>query len=104
MRAIDEYRGIVGDKVISDIVKMAKNLYGLRVLHINSTYYGGGVAEMLYSRIPLMNDVGVIVNVRCDRVALNKIVQVGRSTDASDFTAARQFGGDRNRIVRFAAV
>ena len=64
MRAIDEYRGIVGDKVISDIVKMAKNLYGLRVLHINSTYYGGGVAEMLYSLIPLMNDVGVSVDWR----------------------------------------
>ena len=64
MLAIDEYRGIVGDKVISDIVKMAKNLYGLRVLHINSTYYGGGVAEMLYSLIPLMNDVGVSVDWR----------------------------------------
>lgn len=64
MRAIDEYRGIVGDKVISDIVKMANNLYGLRVLHINSTYYGGGVAEMLYSLIPLMNDVGVSVDWR----------------------------------------
>lgn len=64
MRAIDEYRSIVGDKVISDIVKMAKNLYGLRVLHINSTYYGGGVAEMLYSLIPLMNDVGVSVDWR----------------------------------------
>jgi len=64
MRAIDEYRGIVGDKVISDIVKMAKNLYGLRVLHINSTYYGGGVAEMLYSLIPLLNDVGVSVDWR----------------------------------------
>jgi len=64
MRAIDEYRSIVGDKVISDIVKMAKNLYGLRVLHINSTYYGGGVAEMLYSLIPLLNDVGVSVDWR----------------------------------------
>jgi trehalose synthase len=64
MRAIDEYRSIVGDKVISEIVKMAKNLYGLRVLHINSTYYGGGVAEMLYSLIPLMNDVGVSVDWR----------------------------------------
>ncbi|MDD5100604.1 MAG: glycosyltransferase [Syntrophales bacterium] len=64
MRVIDEYRSIVGDKVISDIMKMAKNLYGLRVLHINSTYYGGGVAEMLYSLIPLLNDVGVSVDWR----------------------------------------
>jgi trehalose synthase len=59
MRAIDEYRHIVGDKVISEIIQLARNLHGLRVLHINSTYYGGGVAEMLYSLIPLLNDVGV---------------------------------------------
>ncbi|MDO9585282.1 MAG: hypothetical protein Q7I93_02225, partial [Syntrophales bacterium] len=39
-------------KVISEIIHLARNLYGLRVLHINSTYYGGGVAEMLYSLIP----------------------------------------------------
>lgn len=36
MRAIDEYRSIVGDKVISEIVHMAKNLYGLRFLHTST--------------------------------------------------------------------
>ncbi len=64
MRTIDEYRHLVGDKVISEIIRLAKNLYGLRVLHINSTYYGGGVAEMLYSLIPLLNDVGIAADWR----------------------------------------
>ena len=52
MRATDEYRQIVGDKVVSEILQLAWNLYGLRVLHINPTCYGGGVAEMLYSAHP----------------------------------------------------
>ncbi|MBU2054122.1 MAG: glycosyltransferase [Proteobacteria bacterium] len=59
MHKLDDYRGIVGDKILSDITRMAKNIYGARILHINSTYYGGGVAEMLYSIVPLLNDVGI---------------------------------------------
>ncbi len=39
MRATDEYRQIVGDKVVSEILQLARNLYGLRVLHINPTRY-----------------------------------------------------------------
>jgi trehalose synthase len=59
MHRLDDYRKIVGDKVISEITRLARPLYGLRVLHINSTYYGGGVAEMLYSMVPLLNDIGI---------------------------------------------
>jgi len=59
MHSLDEYRAIVGDQALTEIRKQARRLYGLRVLHINSTYYGGGVAEMLYSLVPLMNDVGI---------------------------------------------
>src|SRR3989304_4444167 len=59
MHTLDSYREIVGDKVISEITRVARNLYGIRVVHVNSTYYGGGVAEMLSSLLPLMNDVGV---------------------------------------------
>jgi len=56
---IDAYRDVVGDEVIAQIYRKARALYGLRALHINSTYYGGGVAEILDSFVPLMNDVGV---------------------------------------------
>ncbi|RKZ01725.1 MAG: glycosyl transferase family 1 [Candidatus Hydrothermota bacterium] len=59
MRSLEEYRGIIGDEVISSIYKKARRLYGVGVLHINSTYVGGGVAEMLTSLVPLMNDVGL---------------------------------------------
>lgn len=59
MATLEEYRSIVGDEVIAEIYRTAKPLYGKRVLHINSTYYGGGVAEMLYSLVPLLNAAGV---------------------------------------------
>ena len=59
MKDLDDYREIVGDEVISQIHKKAKKLCGIHVLHINSTYYGGGVAEMLSALIPLMNNAGI---------------------------------------------
>jgi trehalose synthase len=59
MRSLEEYRDIVGEEVISCIYRKARTLYGMKVLQINSTYYGGGVAEILNTFIPLMNDAGV---------------------------------------------
>ncbi len=59
MHNIESYREIVGDRVIADIYRHARKLYGKRLIHINSTYQGGGVAEMLSSIVPLFNDVGI---------------------------------------------
>ena len=56
---IERYSGIVDGQVLADIQRAARPIYGLRVLHVNSTFHGGGVAGMLNSLIPLMNDVGV---------------------------------------------
>jgi trehalose synthase (ADP-glucose) (EC 2.4.1.-) len=41
MENLENYRKIVGDKVIGAIHKKARNLYGKHILHINSTYQGG---------------------------------------------------------------
>jgi trehalose synthase len=59
MRSLEDYRGIVGDKIIADIHRKARRLYNKHILNINSTCLGGGVAEMLTSFTPLMNDIGV---------------------------------------------
>ena len=59
MHSLEDYYGLVGDKIISDIHKKARKLYGKHILHINSTYQGGGVAGILASLVPLMNDVGI---------------------------------------------
>jgi len=62
MASLDDYREIVGDEVIGKIFKTATPLLGKRVIHLNSTYQGGGVAEILSSLIPLMNDAGIDVD------------------------------------------
>lgn len=59
MRFVEDYRGIVPDEVITDIHRRARKLYGKHIVHINSSYQGGGVAEMLGSLVPLMNDAGL---------------------------------------------
>lgn len=48
--------------VIEAIREDAAKLSGARVLHINATAYGGGVAEILHSMVPLMRDIGL----QCD--------------------------------------
>lgn len=59
MRSLDDYSEIVGDEVLSSIYRKARPLSGKHILHINSTYQGGGVAEILGSVVVLMNDIGI---------------------------------------------
>lgn len=56
---IEDYRKFVGAETIERIREKAKPLQGLHVAHVNSTYYGGGVAELLSSLTLLMNSVGI---------------------------------------------
>ena len=58
-RSVDDYRHIVGDEVIAELFRQSRPLQGKKILNINSTYQGGGVGEMLWSIIPLMNDLGI---------------------------------------------
>jgi trehalose synthase len=59
MRTLEDYRDIVGDDIIAEIYRLSRPLYGKKILHINSTYYGGGVAEILDSLVPLLNCAGL---------------------------------------------
>ncbi len=56
---LNAYRPVVGDETIAEIKEVAKPLQGARVVHVNATAYGGGVAEMLQTLVPLMVDVGL---------------------------------------------
>jgi len=42
-----------------ELLVLAKNLKGKRVLHVNATAAGGGVAEILKSLIPYLNSLGI---------------------------------------------
>lgn len=59
MTSLDDYRELVGDKIIGEIHRKASRLQGKTIVHVNSTFMGGGVAEILNSLVPLMNDIGI---------------------------------------------
>ncbi|HEX3034297.1 MAG TPA: glycosyltransferase [Thermodesulfobacteriota bacterium] len=56
---VEEYERFVGAETVERILRKAKSLQNLHVAHINSTYYGGGVAELLSSLTIMMNKVGI---------------------------------------------
>ena len=56
---IEDYSPLIGEEALERILKKAKPLQDLHVVNVNSTYYGGGVAELLGSMTILMNSVGI---------------------------------------------
>jgi trehalose synthase len=56
---LEDYEQYVGAATIERIRKKAGSLGHLHVANVNSTYYGGGVAELLRSLTLLMNSAGV---------------------------------------------
>jgi len=58
-KSIEAYRAVIGDERMEEILGFAQQLRGARVLHVNATAFGGGVAEILATLIPLMNDIGL---------------------------------------------
>ncbi len=58
-KTLADYQHIVGRDLIEEIKELAEPLKGARVLHLSATAFGGGVAEILYTLIPLMKDVGL---------------------------------------------
>jgi trehalose synthase len=58
-KSLADYTHLTGRPLIEEIRELSKDLEGLRVLHLSATAFGGGVSEILYTLIPLMNDVGI---------------------------------------------
>jgi len=59
---LEEYSRIVGEDVIDQIHQLARVLKGARVIHVNSTREGGGVAEILHWLVPLQAQLGLEVD------------------------------------------
>jgi trehalose synthase len=58
-KSLADYTHIVGRDLIEEIRALAEPLQGARVVHVSATSFGGGVAEILYTLVPLMKDVGL---------------------------------------------
>ncbi len=59
MIRLEDYEKIVGTETIEELFLLAQRLKGIKVLHINSTKEGGGVAEILSRLVPLKNALGI---------------------------------------------
>ncbi|MCH7697734.1 MAG: glycosyltransferase [Chloroflexi bacterium] len=58
-KALNDYRPVIGDELVDEIRDLAAPLANARVLHVNATPFGGGVAEILSTLVPLMSDLGL---------------------------------------------
>jgi trehalose synthase len=59
LTTIEDYEPLVGAETIERILDKTAKLRDLHVVNVNSTYYGGGVAELLSSLTLLMNAAGI---------------------------------------------
>src|SRR5919108_4067513 len=53
------YERSAGAEAVAQLRELSAPLEGVRILHINATPYGGGVAEILRSEVPLLRDLGL---------------------------------------------
>src|SRR5581483_2927664 len=67
VQSVDSYEASAGAEQIARLKRLAAPLRGARVLHLSATPYGGGVAEILRSEIPLLRDLGLVVEWRLIR-------------------------------------
>jgi trehalose synthase len=58
---LDDYSAIVGRERIEVMRRLAARLEGLRLVVVNSTRVGGGVAEILMRHVPLLRELGLVV-------------------------------------------
>jgi trehalose synthase len=57
--SLDSYEPLIGAEAVERIVRKSRRLADSRIAHISSTFYGGGVAEILTPLTLLMNAAGI---------------------------------------------
>jgi len=56
---LESYGSLIEAQARQEILSAAQSLKGLRVVHVNATPNGGGVAEILRSLVPMMRGLGI---------------------------------------------
>jgi trehalose synthase len=68
-KSLADYATLVSRGLMHEVRRLAAPLAGKRVLHLSATPFGGGVAEILYTLVPLTVDAGLDVEWRVMRGA-----------------------------------
>src|SRR5947207_3154070 len=68
-KSLADYATIATRGLMDEILRLAEPLAGKRVLELSATAFGGGVAEIQYTLVPLMRDAGLEVEARILRGA-----------------------------------
>lgn len=55
----DPFKALLGSEVVDQLFQIASLLKGAKIVHVNSTHLGGGVAEILSKMVPLMQGLGL---------------------------------------------
>jgi trehalose synthase len=63
-KSLADYASLATRGLMDEIHRLAEPLRGKRVVHLSATAFGGGVAEINYTLIPLMQDAGLDVEWR----------------------------------------
>ena len=92
-KTLADYRSIVPGELMAEIDELAADLRGKRVLHVNATVFGGGVAEILYTLVPLTSDAGLpaewqVITAPPEFYNVTKSFHNGLQGHAVDFPAA----------------
>jgi trehalose synthase len=59
LTSVEDYEPLIGGEAVERLLKKVEALRDLHLVNVNSTYYGGGVAEILSSLTLLMNASGI---------------------------------------------
>jgi len=62
IRSLEEFREVADSMLLDEVAELSAGLSGSRILHLSATPYGGGVAELLRSLVPLERDLGLDVD------------------------------------------
>ena len=89
------YEASAGAEAVEELRHLAAPLAGARVLHVNATPYGGGVAEILRSQVPLLRDLGIAADwklITGDEAffRVTKAIHNGLQGSARDLSAAER--------------
>ena len=94
-KSLADYGTIATRGLMDEIRELAEPLRGKRVVHLSATAFGGGVAEINYTLVPLMADVGLdvewrIIHGRDEFFQVTKAIHNALQGNPRGLTAAEQ--------------